>query len=103
MSDSELIGEPEEVAKRNLAVKKGQMAQDAAMAAIMQHPETRAWMYQLLTLCGMYQSSFDRSALSMAFNEGARNVGLRVTADIMRVCPDNYTAMVREAKVEKNG
>lgn len=103
MSDDDVIGEQEEVARRDKRVKKDRLEKDAAISAIMQHAETRAWMYALLEMCGMYHSSFDRSALSMAFNEGARNVGLRVTAEIMRVCPDNYTAMIREAKAGTDG
>jgi len=55
-------------------------------------------MYDLLATCQMFQTSFSKSALEMAFNEGARNVGLRITADIMRVTPDNYVKMLREQK-----
>lgn len=102
MSEVEQIGEKDEVTSRNKRAKKAQLEQDAAISALMQHPQTRSWMYQLLSWCGMYQSSFDRSALSMAFNEGARNVGLRVTSEIMRVCPDSYVQMIREAEAQKD-
>jgi len=95
---SEVIGDEEGLKVRNERVKAAALKQDAAISAIMQHPETRAWVYNLLSRCGIYRTSFDRSALSMAFNEGARDVGLYVTAEIMRVCPDSYTQMVREAE-----
>lgn len=62
----------------------------------MSHEATRAWMYDLLARCQMYQSSFSKSALEMAFNEGARNVSLQLTADLMRLCPDDYVKMLRE-------
>jgi hypothetical protein len=96
----ETIGENADVQKRNARVARTQKTLDEATTALMAHPQTRAWMYDLLSFCGMFKSSFDRSALSMAFNEGARNVGLRVTSDLMRVCPDGYTQMVREAEKE---
>lgn len=64
----------------------------------MDQPQVRAWMFDLLAVCQMFQTSFSKSALEMAFNEGSRNVGLRLTADIMRVCPDNYVKMLREHK-----
>jgi len=95
---SEVIGDAEGVEARNKKVKAAAAKADAAIAAIMQHPETRAWVYGLLANCGMFRSSFDRSALSMAFNEGQRNIGLGVTAEIMRVVPESYTQMVREAE-----
>lgn len=95
---SEVISDEESLRARNERVKQSVLKSDAAISAIMQHPETRAWIYNLLSQCGMFRSSFDRSALSMSFNEGARNIGLMVTAELMRVCPDSYTQMVREAE-----
>jgi hypothetical protein len=99
---SEDITTVEGVQERNKKVKRKQLDLDAAIAAIMSQPQTRAWLYNLLTDCNMYRTSFDRSALSMSFNEGARNVGLVITANIMRVCPESYAQMLREAEVKND-
>lgn len=96
------LGDETVVQSRNQKVKNKQKDADAALTAIMQHPQTRKWIYDLLAVCNIYRTSFDRSALNMAFNEGARNVGLQITADIMRVVPDSYVQMIREAEAEKN-
>lgn len=96
------LGEEEDVKARNIKVKTKQSDLDSAITAIMSHPQTRAWMYELLSQCGVYRTSFSRSALEMSFNEGARDVGLKITSEIMRVAPDSYTQMVREAGMKKD-
>lgn len=65
-------------------------------AHIMSTVNGRGWMYDLLESCHVFASSFDTNALSMAFNEGSRNVGLRVLASIMATAPDEYVRMMRE-------
>jgi hypothetical protein len=99
---SNVLGDADLEATRNTKAYREQKDLDAALAAIMQHPQTRAWMYWLLESCSMYRTTFDRSALIMAFNEGGRNVGLQITAQLMRVTPDSYTQMVLEAKVKND-
>lgn len=95
------LGEEDDVKARNVEVLRSQKSLDAALTAIMTHEQTRAWMYQLLATCRCYQTSFSKSALEMAFNEGARNVGLMLTDQIMRIAPDSYVQMVREAEDKK--
>lgn len=38
----------------------------------------------------------------MAFNEGHRDIGLRLLADIMQFCPDRYMEMMRERNTRDN-
>jgi len=68
------------------------------MKAMMEHKETRAWIYNLLSSCRLYESNFATSGLVMAHSEGQRNVGLMVLADIMRVAPQQYVLMLEENK-----
>lgn len=94
--DIDGAGNPNVVERRTKSARRRQRDQDAALVALMSHQATRSWVYDLLTRCQMFQTSFSKSALEMAFNEGARNVGLRLTADLMRLCPDDYVKMLRE-------
>jgi hypothetical protein len=96
------LGDRESEDKRNARAKRIQAGHDNAIKALMSHTETRAWMWDLLTECRVYSQVFDRSALQMAFNDGSRNVGLKLIADIMRVAPDSYIQMSREAEVNKD-
>jgi hypothetical protein len=96
------LGDIESETKRNARAKRVQAGHDSAITALMSHPETRAWVWDLLTECRVYGPVFDRSALQMAFNDGSRNVGLKLIAQIMRVAPDSYIQMSREAEANKD-
>jgi hypothetical protein len=96
------LGEKETEDKRNARAKRIQAGHDNAIRALMSHAETRAWVWDLLTECRVYGPVFDRSALQMAFNDGSRNVGLKLIAQIMRVAPDSYIQMSREAEIGKD-
>ena len=91
-------GDPDQV---NLARRKaGRVAKDKRdfIAKVMADKAGRAWMWELLTLCGVMRSSFiagDPHATS--FNEGQRNVGLRIMASIMSAAPEQYETMVKES------
>jgi hypothetical protein len=66
------------------------------VASIMSLVPGRQWMLELLEGCHLFASSFTGNALETAFAEGERNVGLKLLADIMRVCPQQYILMVQE-------
>jgi hypothetical protein len=53
-------------------------------------------MCDLLEFCHIFSTTFTPSPTSAAFNEGQRNVGLRLLNDIMSACPDHYVLMMRE-------
>jgi hypothetical protein len=63
---------------------------------IMDTSSGRAWMLSVLNRCHIFSASFNTNALSMAFSEGERNVGLQFLKDIMAAAPDMYTVMMRE-------
>ena|SRR5215472_9505159 len=57
----------------------------------------RSFIYDLLNGCHVFGTSFALNGLQMAFNEGERNVGLKLLNDIMQAAPDSYPLMMREA------
>ena len=60
---------------------------------VMGTKEGREMVFSLLDLCQVNASSFSTNALSMAYAEGRRSVGL----DLQRVLdPDLYPTMLRE-------
>lgn len=67
------------------------------MASIMSLPASRAWMWDILVSCHVFAPTFALNPYSTAFAEGERNIGLRLLADIMSACPDQYVQMTREA------
>lgn len=65
---------------------------------LMSNKRGRRFMVRLLERAGVWRLSFNTNALTMAFNEGTRNEGLRLLAQIAAHCPDRYTEMLKESK-----
>lgn len=59
-------------------------------------------MWELLSGCGVYRSSFAQNALSTAFAEGGRNVGLKVLAELNEYAFDLTQLMEQEAREPTN-
>ena len=57
----------------------------------------RRIVWRSLERAGVFRSSFNTNAMSMAFAEGMRNEGLRTVGLLNAACPDLYLTMVREA------
>lgn len=53
-------------------------------------------MRSLLDSCHCFSTSFTGEPLSMAFKEGERNIGLMLTAQIMKAAPDEFILMLKE-------
>jgi len=51
---------------------------------------------RLLERFGIWKSSFHPDALTMAFNEGRRNEGLALLAQVTGNSPDRYAEMLKE-------
>jgi hypothetical protein len=73
-------------------------ARQETVKGLMGSAQGRQWVYERLTLCHVFASSFSINALEAAFKEGERNVGLQLLNDVM-TCPDEYVLMMREANV----
>lgn len=82
--------------KENL--KRKQELED--MKALLDTPLGRRVVWRYLSICGVYQSSFTGNSTTF-FNEGRREVGLRLMADIMESNPDSYAKMVKESRQEE--
>lgn len=89
-------------AERQKTAREGELEDLAAMLA---NPQGRRVMWRLLEACGIFRSSFSAEAGLTAFNEGARNIGLMLLADINEACPQMYVTMLNEARAreERNG
>ncbi len=58
----------------------------------------REWMWELLERCHIFQTPFiGGQADQTAFNLGEHNFGLKLLADIMTACPQDYQLMAQEA------
>lgn len=64
---------------------------------LMGSPKGRRICRRLLERAGVTRSSFNTNSMTMAFNEGVRNEGLRLLSTINQVCPDLYLLLLKEA------
>lgn len=51
---------------------------------------------RILERAGVWRLSFSPNALTMAFNEGGRNVGLGLLAQITQHCPEKHIEILKE-------
>jgi hypothetical protein len=78
------------------AAKARQAQDDSVVQVLMGSVAGRAWAHDVLEDCGVFRTTFTGEALQSAFNEGKRNVGLRLLSSIMQACPQAYVQMMGE-------
>ena len=99
MSDDQTkynAGDAQQVATAQGRAKTREIRKRSGLRKLMSDPEGRMWMWDLLAECGVFHSSFSSDALTMAFSEGRRDIGLRRVAEINRLGPELYSKLVGE-------
>jgi hypothetical protein len=72
--------------------------QEADIKAIMAGPSGRRFVHSILADCGIFASSLRDGPELIFFNEGQRNVGLRLLARVQGAAPEQYFDMLKENK-----
>lgn len=67
---------------------------------LLGHPQGRRIALRWLDETGVFRSSFNHSGSLMAFNEGRRNIGLWLTAELMEANADGYLKVLKEHKAK---
>lgn len=65
---------------------------------LMSSPRGRRLVWWLLGKCGVNRTSFNNSGSVMAFNEGQRNIGLLLQAEVIEASPEAYMTMLTEQR-----
>lgn len=63
---------------------------------LLGHPQGRRILNRILERTGVFRTSFNHSGSVMAFNEGRREVGLWVTAELSDASPDGFMKVLTE-------
>lgn len=69
------------------------------LVAQMSDQRGRRFVWRILEQAGVFRTSFNTNSMTMAFNEGQRNIGLRLLGLIHEHCPLSYQTMVEEQKI----
>lgn len=66
------------------------------IAGIMSTTNGRWWIWNVLSSCHVFETSFTTDPMLTAFREGERSLGLSLLGTIMAHCPDQYVQAARE-------
>jgi hypothetical protein len=97
--DFDPLNTDQQDADREAQAQRQELARQQEIADflwMMADPRGRRIVWRQLGAAGVFQSSFDPTAMTMAFNEGRRSEGLRLLAQVMERCPDLYATMMKE-------
>lgn len=96
--------DPRAVKEKGKKVRSREERDIDDMATILSDIRGRRFLWRYLAECGIFRTSFNNSGSITALNEGRRQIGLKLLAEIMEADPEAYTLMASEAKKEnQNG
>ncbi len=80
--------------------QKGKRVRERELLDVQKILETdfgRRFVWRYLGLAGVFQTSFTGNSTTF-FNEGKRDIGLKLLTDVTQAKPDAYIQMTQEAK-----
>lgn len=84
-----------------LEMRRGQRFEDS-LKAVMSTPAGRQYVWLLIRDAGVFETPFSTHGGQQSYNIGKGDFGRKILADALRLCPDEYLVMEREAReVEK--
>lgn len=89
------LGDAASVGERKVALNAREQRRLNGLKMVLANPDSRLWLHELLGFCGVSRSSFTGNSHTF-FNEGQRNVGLKITADMTKHFPEQYLDMLKE-------
>jgi hypothetical protein len=66
------------------------------LKTVLKKPEGRRVIWGILETCGVFKSSFALNSMQGAFNEGKRDIGLALLADLNEAEPQMFAQMQSE-------
>lgn len=66
------------------------------LKVVLKIPEGRRTVYKILCECGVFKASFTQNSNTTAFNEGRRDIGLSLLAELDLAEPNVYSQMLKE-------
>lgn len=101
MSD---LDDPDKLKRRTAVVNISRRRELSDIAQILSTLEGRRFYWRMMVTCGIFLSSFTGNNTTF-YNEGMRNIGLILLADMNEADPTAYLKMISESKKmeESNG
>ncbi|MBF8177814.1 Bbp19 family protein [Herminiimonas contaminans] len=86
-----------QVADRKKKELRGRERELEDLRVVLSTKEGRRFYWKTLCDCGVFKSSFTGNSTTF-FNEGKRDIGLKLLADLMEADAKKYLLMTEEAK-----
>lgn len=93
------LADPKKVGRKDLMERVLARQKQEDTLFVLSTIQGRRFYWNLLKECGIFQSSFTGNNTTF-FNEGQRNIGLKMLNDLNEVSPESYLKMIEEAKFE---
>jgi hypothetical protein len=84
-------------AERALTAKLAKESEESDFRWLMRNERGRRIVWRLLDQAGVFRSTFNPTAMVMAFAEGNRNFGNRTLTLVLEHCPELFILMIKEA------
>jgi hypothetical protein len=92
----DIAGQEQTREESDQRAQNSRRTEDEDLRWLMNSKRGRRIVHRILLRAGVWHSSFNTNALTMAFSEGRRNEGLALTSKIMALTPENFTLMTTE-------
>lgn len=90
-------GDATKVGERKVNTKSAERERVEGLGNLLSTKQGRSWYWNLLSQCGVFVTSFTGNSATF-FNEGKRQIGLMLVAELTREYPDHYVTMMKEAR-----
>lgn len=95
------LDDPNKLKRREAQGNIARRRELADVAFLLSTVEGRRFYWRLMRRCGIHKSSMTGNN-STFFNEGERNIGLVMLADLEEANPDAYVLMLKESKSQED-
>lgn len=96
LSDEKQVARAEEKEER----RKETFKED--LKSILKTPQGRRVMWNYISLCGLFRSTFSENSGLMYFAAGQKNIGAKIIDDIVKTDPETFMLMMKEQEKEQN-
>lgn len=93
--------DPAQIKKASERAKLTRQTELRDLLHVLDERPGRRVVWRLLAQAGVFQTSFHPSGSVVYFNEGKRQIGLTLMADIMEADPTAYLKMAQEAQSDE--
>ncbi len=91
--------DPQQIAEVEGKARRKRDQDNADLISVMETHAGRRFVWRILESAGLYKLSYTGNSETF-FNEGQRNIGLKLLSDLLKVAPEEYVRMTQECQLK---